>query len=319
VIRSGPWTSIAAGGGVHVAIRYDSGYYMYSTDPAAGAGQDNWIRNSFGSYLETYRDITYGNGRFVVVGGTHNDYFSLISTDGINWTRSTQKSSYLTKVMYAAGKFYAISSSSTGLSRFVRSDDGLTWTATNSNSVTNNGDWGWNLIAHGGGRFVAINRNTNNTAYSDDGYYWYNGGTVLPHSYWESIAYGDGKFVAIGSGYFGSPSPHKIAYSYDGYTWYTKADPTQDPNTPGEQIGSRWKTMAYGRDKFIVISSSDSPQVMYSSDGINWTTAPPIHDHSNTENYRLEHMVFDGEKFVAVGSQDNDDEHVAVSYTGIPL
>ena len=243
----------------------------------------------------------------------------MISTDGINWTRTTQKTRALSKVIYAEGKFYAISPSNTELSRFVRSDDGLTWTATNSNSVTNNGDWGWDLIAHGGGRFVAINSRTNNTAYSDDGYYWYNGGTVLPHSNWESIAYGDGKFVAIGSGYFGNPSPHKIAYSYDGYTWYTKADPTQDPNTPGQQIGSRWGTMAYGRDKFIVIASSDSPQVMYSSDGINWTTAPPIHDHSNTENYRLEHMVFDGEKFVAVGSQDNDDEHVAVSYTGIPL
>ena len=314
VIRYGPWTSIAAGGGVHVAISYGSGRFMYSMDPAAGAGPNTWTLGTLPGGLEYYEDITYGNGRFVVVGGWGNQaYISAISTDGINWTMTTQKSRSLRNVIYAAGKFYAVSEGSTDPSRFVRSDDGLTWTATNSNSVTNNGDSQWTLMAHGGGRFVAINSRTNNTAYSDDGYYWYNGATTLPNSYWTAIAYGDGKFVAIGSGNF--EGNNKIAYSYDGITWYTKLDPTQDPNDVFKKIGKRWSAMAYGRDKFIVISGSDHDQTMYSSDGINWTLAPGIH----TEDYKLQHIVFDGEKFVAVGSEDSADEHVAVSYTGIPL
>jgi len=90
------------------------------------------------------KDIAYGNGKFVKVGGT-----IAYSVDGLNWKATNTTGIY--GIAYGGGKFVSFSLNST-----VLSDDGVIWTNTNDNYFYSKSTI--YAIAYGGaagsGRFV---------------------------------------------------------------------------------------------------------------------------------------------------------------------
>lgn len=94
-----------------------------------------------------WRDIGFGNGRFVVVG-TGN--IALHSVDGINWSQATMPSSAnWTTLAYGDGRWVVVAPLSTAA---ATSTDGITWTTMTLPSGAN-----WNGIAWNGTVFVATN------------------------------------------------------------------------------------------------------------------------------------------------------------------
>ena len=65
------------------------------------------------------------------------------------------------------------------------------------------------------------------------------------------ICYGNGKYVAVGGS--------RISYSIDGITWHSSSEPNS------------LKNVCYGKGKFIAVGYNNSPKLLNSTDGINWT------------------------------------------------
>lgn len=70
-------------------------------------------------------------------------------------------------------------------------------------------------------------------------------------------------------------------------------------NIPGYGMYGRYKSIVYGKDKFIVVGyeSSDYPIILYSEDGENWSK---IND-SIISAYELNEVTWTKDKFIAVG------------------
>lgn len=128
--------------------------------------------------------ITYGGGKFVVVGNTGRA--SAYSTNRTTWTGSNLPSySTWMSVTYGGDKFVAIGRGGA----VAYSKNATSWTAATlpSSSVE------WQSITYGGGKFVAVG-NGDIIAYSDDGISWKT--KILPFfAQCDNVVYGDGKFV----------------------------------------------------------------------------------------------------------------------------
>ena len=169
---------------------------------------EGWKRTaSFLFYGDGTEDITYGAGKFILVGGSGK---MSASSDGTNWTTVTNntfsKDQYgnIHSIAYVGGKFIA-----GGVKRMVYSSDGEIWITVPDSSFRNYGVRG---IAYGNGTFVA-GGDFGKIETSTDGISWKAvrdskfpllSGTDLPVTIY-SIAYGGGRFVAVG---------HKGSMSY---------------------------------------------------------------------------------------------------------
>ena len=110
-----------------------------------------------------WRSITYGNGKFVVMGASSNAAYS---EDGITWTATTMPSSTdWESVAYGNGKFVVVASDSI----VAYSEDGITWVQI----TTPSSPW-LSRVTYGNGKFVAVASNSNRVAYSEDGITWRN-------------------------------------------------------------------------------------------------------------------------------------------------
>ena len=100
---------------------------------------------------------------------------------------------------------------------------------------------GWNAIAYGNGKYVAVGANGYVTT-STDGVNWTTPKQIAGSSYtWNGIIYANGKFVVCGQYSY-------IAVSTDGTNWTTyKVDSSATYN---------WADIAYGNSKFVVVGSS---------------------------------------------------------------
>ncbi len=111
---------------------------------------------------------------------------------------------------------------------------------------------------------------------------------------WRAIAYGNNKFVALSNG-----GTNPLMYSEDGGSSWTPvagAEPTYE-----------WLDLTYGDGKFVAVSGQASPQgkkLMYSTDGINWTSAAaPTYFEGRSVGYG---ELPDGTKrYVALQNQNN--------------
>lgn len=114
-----------------------------------------------------YKDIAYGNGKYVAVGKRAISY----SEDGINWTKAsapTTEEGWFS-VTYGGGRFVAISynhltTTQSGL--YAYSEDGINW---KTNSVPNNCDW--RCVHYEKGRFIMVGDGTG-ISISTDGINW---------------------------------------------------------------------------------------------------------------------------------------------------
>lgn len=115
-----------------------------------------------------YRDIAYGNGKYVAVGERAISY----SEDGINWTKAsapTTEEGQWVSVTYGDGRFVAIPYSNrttTQSGLYAYSEDGINW---KTNSVPNN--CVWKCVHYEKGRFIMVGKGTG-IAISTDGINW---------------------------------------------------------------------------------------------------------------------------------------------------
>jgi len=109
---------------------------------------DNWSRQGDGT-TEYYSGVTYGGGRFVVVGGDTNSAGVIVtSPDGMNWTRAgVGTTNFLNDVCYGNGQFAAVGANGT----IVVSPNGTDWIAHDSglSDVLTS-------VAYGNGQFIAV-------------------------------------------------------------------------------------------------------------------------------------------------------------------
>ena len=190
-----PSPAIAYGNGEFIIIvnyygvSCEDGKYIYSTDGITWQERSTLPAgdNSF---------ITYGNGKFVIMGTWGH---AIYSDDGVTWEYCTiQDYERLGAITYGDGKFVAFVSDS-GLDlnqRAIYSYDGITW----QESYSGLGEYSRiDFIAYGNGKFVAICGDGGKDIYSTDGITWQEG-NIFPDEIADStsIAYGNGKFVTIG-------------------------------------------------------------------------------------------------------------------------
>jgi hypothetical protein len=216
-------------------------------------------------------------------------YFSgsIVSASFISTPNIDSSNSYL----YSSGKFVAtIEGSHTA----VYSLNGINW-----NVVTMPGDFGWDGLIYGNGKYVAVayyNTNGSASAYSYDGIHW--SSSIMPGGsslYWASVAYGNGKYVAVADNFVNTAS-----YSSDGINWSASVMPDS----------LEWYSVCYGNDKFVAVTYDGSNTSSYSYDGIHWTASvmpgvPPIY---------WTNVCYGNGKFVVVPNTSNTG---AYSYDGI--
>jgi hypothetical protein len=184
------WTNQASGTGAFLEdVVYGAGVWV-----AVGRGgtiltsQDGrtWTDVSVPAPLLT--DVTYGNGRFVAVGGDT----IMRSVDGITWTRVANGSA--SGVTFANGIFVAVGAS------IQTSYDGEKWSI--SPLVPK---WALSRVAYGAGQFVAVGGTDalnylESVAYaSEDGTNWMRVAVTGGSGNLDSLAYADGGFVASSS------------------------------------------------------------------------------------------------------------------------
>lgn len=238
-----------------------------------------------------WKSVTYGNGKYVAVGGNYRGLSGYVtsSTDGTNWSTpvsiknkpSSGLLDYLVSVAYGNGVFVAVGDADVNINyaRYTTSTNGITWgvcsklnTGKNLSSATE--------IIFVNGKFVFITSNEFLT--STNGSTWTYISKFPNTAY--SIAYGNGKYVIGGN--------RRIFTSTDGTTWATYNIPSLDGYYSNYFYGA-----VYGNGKFVLLSGNG--RIFTSTDGTNWTEhsllTPP---NANGEWLRLR---FINGKFIAVG------------------
>jgi hypothetical protein len=183
--------------------------------------------------LNAFSGIAYGNGRYVVAGGTGTLF---VSTSGTNWTAFSTGTNWLTDVAFGNGLFVGIGNGnlvspggwanvSPGV--ILTSSDGENWTLQETPFGPAAGT-GLNSIAYGGGWFVIIGDEAILT--SPDGIHW-----RARHSPTKaqllSVAYADGSFVAVGQ--YGTtlvsgnvrPNLERATMSANGFSLFATGEP----------------------------------------------------------------------------------------------
>jgi len=139
----------------------------------------------------------------------------------------------------------------------VYSDDAVNWSESNLSAVLD-----YKKLITGRNRFIALAENTNSYSFSYDGVNWVSR-TLPADQKWIDAVYGTpnstGRFVAI------AENSQTAAYSGDGLNWTSTSLPVGDDSS-----GDQWQGIAYGQDRYVVITGSQTKDVAYSQDGITW-------------------------------------------------
>jgi hypothetical protein len=178
--------------------------------------------------------LTYGNGVFVLLGGTSGIW---TSTNGTSWTnRGASASLYHVAHNGLSGSsslFVAVGSSG----QCYTSVDGITW-AFRTTVGTGNGLW---QVAYGNGLWITVGaQGVVNT--SPDGITWTQRTiTALGTSVLSGVVYGNGTWVILGNNGL-------VVTSTDGITWSSRATNGFFPTSYGQYGG---QGMAFGNGRFV--------------------------------------------------------------------
>ena len=254
-----------------------------------------WNSTQIGpNYASAYRGITYGNGKYVLVGDVHS---IRTSTDGVEWTsnkliyptlsnepltidfRNFYLDTFIRDVTYGQGKFVLV-----GLGGLIGSsnDTGSTWNFsswTKSNYISFGTKHSLNSVSYGNDTFVAVGEN-GVILTSNDGDNW-----SIQASNTENHLFGvdfvKDRFIAVGvSG--------TVLTSTDGITWVNQTTGTT----------RTLRSASYGNETFVIVG--DNGSILTSNDGVNWTARSVPSDASG---YSFNSVTYSGATFVAVGNQ----------------
>jgi hypothetical protein len=232
-----PTITILDTGARYVAIAAGTTNNAYTTRTGI-AGTSAWTAGT-ALPASDFASIAYGNGIYVVVGGTASAASSVTGSLWSTRTIPTIGAGTYSRVTFGNGTFVAIS---TGNVATAVSSNGTSWAAGGNLPTSST----WNDAAYGNGRFVAIATGTRNVAISyNKGTTWVLSATQLPSAAtWTAIRYGQGLFFAVSSG--GAVA----ATSPDGITWTVRAMPSS----------SNWNSVIFGninkRPLWVAISNT---------------------------------------------------------------
>ena len=249
--------SVAFGNGVYVATGTNQNSVSLSID--AGLTWNSYATPVPSAGNVTWYVITFGAGKFVMLGRAIIDNIIAVSSDGRNWTLSDVgshlTSSITMSVCWGGGLYVAHFPE-----RIYTSPDAVTWTLVNSDEsldytgqlcygiglfvmttyagIQTSADgsvWtpqtipsfminrGFGPVSYNGSLFVAMVAGLNDGddfLTSPDALTWTAGQTYVGLHRWNSLAYGAGYFVAVGQNYGGNSGS---VYSVDGTFWYPAA------------------------------------------------------------------------------------------------
>ena len=236
---SSNWRSIAYGNRIFVAISSTvlsspSGFNSYSPVAISSDGI-NWTETTVpaSTGFVGFNSITYGNGIFVVTGGSGG---ACRSSDGVNWLGSNTlmppSSNPIGNTAYGNGLFVTVGVSVAG-NRIYYSPDAVTWTLGGSYANLSS-------VTYGNGVFIAVTYG-NVVVISSDGINWITTSTLPASTNWSYVTYGNGIFIAV------STASNISAISFDGITWYLKTLPGPTMN---------WNSVSYGNGTFVTIGTS---------------------------------------------------------------
>lgn len=233
---------------------------------------------------DDWKDITYGNGKYVVVGSNGSIAYS---ADGVNWTQKTLWGAWVNwyGIAYGNGKFVAVCKPKQGVydSTYAYSTDGINWTVkTEPNTFADK-------VNYLNGKFYIYEESS--VKYSTDGVNWTKV-SITPAAGGTVKTYGNGQYVGVSN--FG-----KYWHSSDGINW-TCID-VEKGLYPGGCI-------AFGNGKFVA-GNNLNQNIAYSTDGINWKTK------NITANFR--DIAYKDGYFVAVGANGVHISSDAIEWTKV--
>lgn len=259
----------------------------------------SWTKNlDMASYQ--YNGIAYGNNKFVVIG---NDGIIKTSEDGVSWKLAKSGTvQTLSSIIWDGKQFIAVGSEGT----IISSPDGYNWSARMSGTK----EW-LTGIAYNGSLYVIVGSNKIKLR-SNDGVKWYQKrcGSNL-----NKVASNGNIFVGVG----GDPNEASIEITNDGVNWKILSF-----------LELPFKGVAWGQGRFIAMNEDT---ILVSTDGLNWSQSCVMQDQmfcnvicsgkdffllgenilkSNNgktwfelyskSKYILSDMVWDGNKYIAVGN-----------------
>ena len=310
-------TGIAYGNGVWVAVNNSN----TASQPSAYYSTNNGVtwNDAIGTNSTSrFHKVSYGGGKFVAVARTGSTRV-MYSEDGINWTIVNTNLDDKTEwrgVAYGGGVYTVVGYNGKTV---MYSTDLINWTLDNQADI--NGI-NWFDVTFGDGKFVAVAQSGSHRAM------WsYTGGAIQTQ-----LTFTDNKDLALFQGgedvvqsddaasgtvaVTDAPNNTMRLLSSTG-TWangQTVIGPPR-PLTTSEITGlsavtggwnpigtsngvaaSNWRGVAYGKGTFVAISSN-APNVMYSTDGINWTVT-----NNGVEASNWYDITYGNNKFVAVAN-----------------
>ncbi len=283
---------------------------------------DQWTQRHSPTPGTALHGVTFGNRKFVAVGGTAGGLGGRIftSSDGTNWTSQTSGTpNALWGVTYAYGSFVAVGQNGT----ILTSSNGISWSNQNSPVTTT-----VYSVAAGNGEFIAV---------GDAGYDWLG----FPENYlyttsasgvdvtsWSDdlvgataingICFGNGLFVAV-------TGREQALTSADGNSWNTvtlgtsqELDGVSYGNGTYVAVGgygtiftspngTNWTArisrttndlygVAYGNGLFVAVGPAG--KILSSPDGMSWTS------RTSGTGAALSSVAYGNDSFIAVGDQE---------------
>lgn len=234
--------------------------------------------------------------RWVIAGSGASAGSVVYSTDdGASWSApvSVIDGGTINKILYIAGRWYALGQSLTDFS-FKYSSDGNTWTPIESIFIQKNA----NTIAYNGSYYLAGGEGggvgTTTTPYiSYDGINWVQGSLSDPLSFSiTDIIYTGSRWIEVGDDSTGGAA--FIKWSTDGFYW-TNGNSTATGSELG--AGSATSIATNGHTIVVGMANGTTPSIYYSTDdGLSWTAA------SNTFTDKTSQIIWNTSYYVAVGN-----------------
>jgi len=283
------WTSIT--------VNEDNGYMIAIASNSNGTSTHNLIYSSDGglewssinytndnSNVTLWKDITFNDSKYVAVGGyinSANNYVlimneSLSSIQGIKNSASGTSPNTWNSITYGGGFFAAVSED--GNNRLMTSTDGLNWISKIIPLQT------WKKIIYGKGVFLAVSSSSSGTntkiIYSLDNTITWNYCVIdvfTDDITNQSIVFCSKINKFILSFYYAINTTNYIYYSEDGINWIK-----------GSQFSGSdriVKSITWSQELQLVIitlNSSTGFNLIFSNNGINWTTKKTNFNFNNS-------------------------------------
>ena len=251
---AGPWNYVNLGSGLtntFEAVIFAEGYFLTLARTTKTAGTTaKYATDATGPWSNSpinqrnWRDIAYGDGKFVAVSGGQVAYSSppFASWSEINLAQSVHA------ITYGDGKFVAVDELRQGTLLWA-TDPAGPW-----NSVTIPAR-GYKAITYGNGYFVAVATQSNQVLWATDPAGPWQSATIQEdatdnHNPWSDICYDGGRFYITQS--YNTSGKGYVATAVDPRTWLLTEAPNQG-----------WEAVVHGGGYTVCASTTSSQRIMY--------------------------------------------------------